>query len=245
MLLLIIDTLSSRNLNASALASLKDKLPIWKHNGADMNSGILFLLIIEILRNNKKVKSWLKWLMLTIPLVAGTIYTYWDMLVYAYDSYYGIVDEKLLKYEWYAAEQIIAHKIQVTSKGYKVGRKALASVLAPLIGTSSGQYYIMVGPRGCGKSTAIEQACEGMEGVARIRVDKANVNVFELVADAFGVNSSYYSFKKQDDLVKLFRHASAKKGGDWVPTIIAEIDRGAELGTVETVSKALKVSSRF
>jgi thymidine kinase len=110
-----------------------------------------------------------------------------------------------------------------------------------LISTNSGQYYILVGPRGSGKSSAIEKACQGKEGVARIRVDKSNVNVFELVADAFGINSSYYSFKKQDDLVKLFRQASAKKGGSWVPTIIAEIDRGAELGTVETVSKALKV----
>jgi hypothetical protein len=168
---------------------------------------------------------------LTVPPAIALLYNYWD-----------IVDRQLLRYESIAARRIISHKVEVTAKGFKIERKALASVLAPLISTSSGQYYIIVGPRGCGKSTAIEQACEGKEGVARIRVDKANVNVFELVADAFGVNSSYYSFKKQDDLVKLLRHASAKKGGGWVPTIIAEIDRGAEPGTVETVSKALKVS---
>jgi ABC-type cobalamin/Fe3+-siderophores transport system ATPase subunit len=107
-------------------------------------------------------------------------------------------------------------------------RKALNSYLSPLISTSSGQNYILVGPRGSGKSTAIEHTCQGKEGVARIRVDKSNVNVFELVAEAFGVNSSYNSLKKQDDLVKLFRQASAKLGGSWVQTIIAEVDRGID-----------------
>ena len=138
-------------------------------------------------------------------------------------------------------EQIISQKIESTAKGPKVERKALNSQLSPVIGTASGQYYIMFGPLACGKSKAIEQACAGKEGVARIRVDKNNVNVFEVVAEAIGVNSSYYSFEKQDDLVKLFRQASAKKGGNWVPTIIAEIDRGAEAGTVGNVAKALKV----
>ena len=152
------------------------------------------------------------------------------------------MDYQLLRYEWIASRKIISQKVEVTARGPKVERKALNSQLSPLIGTASGQYYIMVGPRGCGKSTAIEQACEGKEGVARIRVDKNNVNVFEKVAAAFGVNSSFYSFEKQDDLVKLFRQASAKKGGNWVPTIIAEIDRGAEAGTVGNVAKALKVS---
>lgn len=138
-------------------------------------------------------------------------------------------------------KQIISQKVNASAIGPKVERKALNSLLSPLIGTSSGQYYIMVGPRGCGKTTAIKQACEGKEGVARIRVDKNNVNVFESVAEAFGVNSTFYSFKKDDDLVKLFKQASAKKGGNWVPTIIAEIDRGAEPGTVGNVAKALKV----
>jgi hypothetical protein len=50
-----------------------------------------------------------------------------------------------------------------------------------------------------------------------------NVNVFESVADALGVNSSYYSLNEQDDLLKLFRQVSAKMGGSWVPTIIAEL----------------------
>ena len=157
------------------------------------------------------------WIIAISTPVCAVIYTNWDTLVYAFDSYYGIVDEKLLKYDWYAAEQIIAQKVDVTAIGPKVERKALHSFLSPLISTSSGQYYILVGPRGSGKSTAIEQACQGKEGVARIRVDKSNVNVFELVADAFGINSPYYSFKKQNDVVKLFRQASAKKGGSWVP----------------------------
>ena len=94
------------------------------------------------------------------------------------------------------------------------------SLLSPLIDTRSGQYYILIGPRGCGKSTAIEQASVGKDGVGRIRVAKNDVNVFQLVAQEFGVNSSYYNFNSQYDLVKLFKQASAEKGGNWVPTLL-------------------------
>jgi hypothetical protein len=169
-------------------------------------------------------------LWLSVPAAIALLYNYWD-----------IVDRQLLRYEWFASRRIISQKVDVTAKGPKVERKSLNSKLAPLISTASGQYYVIVGPRGSGKSTFVEQACQGKEGVARIRVDKNNVNVFELVAKRFGVASAYYNFDEQSDLVKLFRQASAKMGGSWVPTIIAEVDRGAEPGTVENVSKALKV----
>ena len=119
-------------------------------------------------------------------------------------------------------------------------RKELNEKLSALPSNSSGQYYIIVGPRGAGKSIAVEQACKGKPGVAGIRVDQTNDNVFELVADAFGINSPAYSFKRQYDLVKLFRKASEKMGVDWVPTIVAEVD-GPEPGTLQNVCKALKV----
>jgi ABC-type lipoprotein export system ATPase subunit len=63
-----------------------------------------------------------------------------------------------------------------------------------LISTSSRQYYIIVGPRGCGKSTAVTQASVGKEGVARVTVTTANANVLEKVAKKFGVASPYYNF---------------------------------------------------
>ena len=155
------------------------------------------------------------------------------------------MDRQLLRFEWFASRKIISRKIDVIRKGPRVEREELNIFLASLINTSSIQYYVIIGPRGCGKSTAVEQACKGKEGVARIRVDKSGKNVYESVAVAFGINSPYYSFESQDDIVKLFRSASAKKGGNWVPTIVAEIDRGAEQGTVENVSKALKVFFKF
>jgi hypothetical protein len=180
--------------------------------------------------NGHKTVNWLNWVLLGLPPAIGLLYNYWD-----------IVDNQLLRYEWIASRKIIAKKLVDKAKWPKVERKELNSLLAPLIGTNDWQYYILVGPRGCGKTTAIEQACDGKEGVVRIRVDKNNVNVFELVAEKFGVKSPYYNFNTQDDLVNLFELASAKKGGNWVPTIIAEIDRGAEPGTIENVAKSLKV----
>jgi hypothetical protein len=182
-------------------------------------------------KNGEKAINWLNWALLSAATPAiALLYNYWDL-----------VDNQLLRYEWFTSRKIIDKKFEVTSDIPKVERKALDSLLSPLVGTKSGQYYILVGPRGCGKTTAIGQACVGKEGVARIRVDKNNVNVFELVAEKFGVKSPYYNFNAQDDLVKLFKQASARKGGNWVPTIIAEIDRGAETGTIENVAKSLKV----
>lgn len=104
-----------------------------------------------------------------------------------------------------------------------------------------GQYYIVVGPRGCGKTTAVEQAFSSKTGVISIRVDKALANVYELVAESFGIKHSRYNFNKADDLVKMLKAASAKVGNGWIPTIIAVVDRGAEVGTVENVANALKV----
>ena len=49
-----------------------------------------------------------------------------------------------------------------------------------------------------------------------------------MVAKNVGVASAYYNFNEQSDIVKLFRQASAKLGGSWVPTIIAEVDRGID-----------------
>jgi hypothetical protein len=158
--------------------------------------------------------NWVNWLWLSVPASIVLLHNYWD-----------IVDRHLLNYDWFASRRIISQKVDVTAKAPYVERKSLNSKLAPLISTASYQCYVIVGPRGSSNSTSVEQACQGIEGVARIRggVDKNNVNVFELVADAFGVNSCYYSLNEQDDLVKLFRQVSAKMGGSWVPTIIAEL----------------------
>jgi hypothetical protein len=170
-----------------------------------------------------------------LPAFIALIYSYWD-----------IVDHQLLRFEWYAVQKILAQKVEVTAQGPKVERKALNSSLAPLISTSSGQYYIIVGPRGCGKSTAVTQACVGKEGVARITVKTVDANVLEKVAKKFGVASSYYNFDEHDDLVKLFKAASnemkIKGKNGWLPTIICEIDRGAGADTVAAVAKALKVA---
>ena len=182
------------------------------------------------LEKQKKAIAWLKWVFLSLPVAIWLIFFYWDT-----------VDLQLLRFERFSSCKIISKKIEAEFKGQKIERIELNSLLAPLISTSSGKYIIVVGPRGCGKSTAIKQACEGKDGVVQIRIDKSKVDVYELVADAFGVSSPYYSFKNQHDLVKLFRKASARKGGDWVPTIIAEVDRGADFWTIQNVSKALKV----
>jgi hypothetical protein len=87
----------------------------------------------------------------------------------------------------------------------------------------------------------VERACFGKDGVARIRVNTSDMNVFESVASAFGIKFSFYNHDNQVNLVELLDAASALEGGDWVPTIVAEIDRSASPGTVENVSKALNV----
>jgi ABC-type transport system involved in cytochrome bd biosynthesis fused ATPase/permease subunit len=102
--------------------------------------------------------NWVNWLWLSVPASIVLLHNYWD-----------IVDRHLLNYDWFASRRIISQKVDVTAKAPKVERKALNSKLAPLISTASGQYYVIVGPRGSGKSTSVEQACQGIEGVARIR----------------------------------------------------------------------------
>lgn len=100
------------------------------------------------------------------------------------------------------------------------------------------KYIVVVGPSGCGKTTAVQMACRDKQGVIKIRVDKPNVNVYELIAKKFKVKSSYY---KPDDLVKFFEKTFAKMCGNWVPTIVVEVERGAKRETIQEISTALKV----
>jgi hypothetical protein len=153
----------------------------------------------------------------------------------------GISDPKQLKYDSYAVREIMSKRVSIKGKGPKVVRESLQSSLGPIIGRNTGQYHVVIGPRGSGKSTAVHQACSGKEGIASIRISKTDLNVFEEIAKSFGVFSPHRNFSNQDDLVKLFNQASEMKGGGWVPTIICEIDRGTSADTVAMVAKDLKV----
>jgi hypothetical protein len=133
-----------------------------------------------------------------------------------------------------------------------VARREEEDRIARLIGVPSIKYAVVVGPRGCGKSSVVLRAAAGHRGVTSFSVASESDNAYVRMVEAFGIGAHRYVLKDHHQLVRLLQQASKwrarldwirgyERPDKWVPTVIVEIDHRAGDGTIAAVAKQLKI----
>jgi hypothetical protein len=127
--------------------------------------------------------------------------------------------------------------------------------LAPLIGVPSLEYDVVVGPKGCGKSSVTLHVASGHRGVAAFSVASETDNAYVRIVKAFGITPKHYDLEDHQHLVRLLQKASLWRArldwlhrffsssaptGKWVPTIVVEIDGKAKEDVIAAIAKQLK-----
>ena len=115
--------------------------------------------------------------------------------------------------EFGRSDRLIADRIELESR------------LRDEIGRSNEKYTIVLGPRGCGKSTAVARACKGKKGIIRLSVGTVDKDILELICDELGIEN-----RTEKRVFQLFKEAIKKQGiEDWRPTLVVEIDQRTKL----------------
>ena len=114
-------------------------------------------------------------------------------------------------------------------------------------------YTVAIGPRGGGKSTAVEMAASKRNGTLSVTVTDHST-MYEVIAEAiraaefeaFGTESlraDGFTITTDAQLALVMRKAAALRtphDPSWIPTLIFEVDQHATDGTVTNVAKMLK-----
>ena len=107
----------------------------------------------------------------------------------------------------------------------------------------NNRYLIVVGPRGCGKSTVVRAATSGQHGVIHTsfatgtKLDQA----YNLLLAEIGVSD--YAVSNEKAVAKLFRKVQQQKVPNdptWRPIVVVEFDRGVEDNLIATFTPSLK-----
>jgi len=104
-------------------------------------------------------------------------------------------------------------------------------------------YMVIIGPRGCGKSTLVLDALKGHKGVIvkRFGSESDTKQMFETLLSSFLTES--FRVKEESEVQELFLDVQRKhfpENPAWRPTIVAEVDRGITDDVIVEVSKAMK-----
>lgn len=120
-------------------------------------------------------------------------------------------------------------------------------------GRIAPEYDVIVGPRGCGKSSVTLHVASGHRGVATFSVASESDNAYVPIVKAFGITPKHYDLDDHHEVVRLLQkdskwHAQLEAWGffstfinKWVPTIIVEIDHHAGQDTIAAIAKQLKI----
>ena len=114
-------------------------------------------------------------------------------------------------------------------------------------------YTVVIGPRGGGKSTAVQAAAKNRGGTLSVTVT-SDGSVYEVIAEAiraaefeaFGTESlraDGFTITTDAQLALVMRKAAELRtphDPSWIPTLIIEVDQHATDGTVTNVGKMLK-----
>jgi hypothetical protein len=114
-------------------------------------------------------------------------------------------------------------------------------------------YTVAIGPRGGGKSTAVEMAASKRNGTLSVTVTNHST-MYEIIAEAiraaefkaFGTESlraDGFNIETDAQLALVMQKAAELRtphDPSWIPTLIVEVDQHATDGTVTNVAKMLK-----
>lgn len=149
--------------------------------------------------------------------------------------------------EYQIALSIVNVKVDFSLPTY-VNRPTVEKQLDRFFSVSDDKYAVVVGPRGCGKSTVVDGVASNHSGVIAISLgitDRA-VDVYEKIVKRLG-HQYAKEFEKPDEelLRQLFLDASTKynrkyKTKTWVPTIVAELTNSNVDSSVSVLTNTLK-----
>lgn len=143
-----------------------------------------------------------------------------------------------------AAQAILDSRCTVHTPSTEIiDRSPAAAAVTEYLDATVGNpaaYLVVEGPRGCGKSTLVERAASGRDGVICVTFN-GPCNVFETIGARLGVND--LTVRNEHALTDVIMKAvELREPYDplWRPTILAEVERGATDEDVSTVARALK-----
>ncbi len=162
-------------------------------------------------------------------------------------------DDTWGRFELVAVGRILRRQVSALDPEMYVSRPEEDGRIATLIGVPSLEYDVVVGPRGCGKSSLVLHVASEHRGVATFSVASESDNAYVRIAEAFGIGAKHYILKDHHQLVRLLQKASKWHArldawglfpasiNKWVPTIIVEIDHRAGQDTIAAIAKQLKI----
>jgi len=121
----------------------------------------------------------------------------------------------------------------------EVHRPKIRKILKKFVGIFHACFVVVVGPRGCGKSSAVRAACVNQKGVSRVLVSTLQDidHLSTLILEGFGIHDTPI---KETDLVMILKKAAKDQPDGWMPTIIVEVDRNVGPMVAHAAGKILK-----
>ena len=154
-----------------------------------------------------------------------------------------------------AAQAVLANQIRCgTPPAQLVDRPKVVERFSRILNSKPRTAYtVAIGPRGGGKSTAVEMAASKRNGTLSVTVTNHST-MYEVIAEAiraaefeaFGtenLRADGFTITTDAQLALVMRKAAElRKPHDpsWIPTLIIEVDQHATDGTVTNVGKMLK-----
>ncbi len=118
------------------------------------------------------------------------------------------LDDTWGRLEIVAVSRILRSQVSPLEPHMYVERKEEEARISALIGVPSLEYDVLVGPRGCGKSTMVLHVASNQRGVAAFSVASESDNAYVRTAEAFGISAKRYNLDDHHQLVRLLKKAS-------------------------------------
>ena len=116
--------------------------------------------------------------------------------------------------------------------------------LSKLLGSEDNQYVVVVGPKGCGKSTLVKYiTATNPTGIIPVKLNSNFIDLYGAISRVLGSANPWTmtTIKKIfNSTVNLARH---KEGvpSDWVPTVVVEVDRTTTDDSVRMIARDVKL----